>query len=89
LTSFEITCQSEEKVILTFKFYISEKSSLIQNIYFYCDSPRVDFRTDVDWYESKKLLKAYFPLNLRTDFATFEIGSGLYRRPIHTNTTWD
>lgn len=34
-------------------------------------------------------MKAYFPVNVRTDYATFEIGSGLIRRPIHTNTSWD
>ena len=56
---------------------------------FYCETAKVDFIMDIDWYESKKLLKSYFPLNIRTDFATFDISSGLVRRPIHTNTSWD
>ena len=56
---------------------------------FYPHSPRIDFRTKVSWYESKKFLKSYFPCSLRTDFATFEVSSGLLKRPIHTNTEWD
>jgi len=62
---------------------------MTQEVIFYAESPRVDFKNDIDWHERKKLLKAYFPLNIRTDFATFEIGSGIVRRPIHTNTSWD
>ena len=34
-------------------------------------------------------MKALFPLNLRSEFATFECGSGLLRRPRHANTEWD
>jgi len=28
-------------------------------------------------------------VNIRTDYATFDISSGLLRRPIHANTSWD
>lgn len=34
-------------------------------------------------------MKALFPLNIRTEYASFECGSGLLRRPIHNNTCWD
>jgi alpha-mannosidase len=40
---------------------------------FHSDTARVDFATEVDWHESKKLLKAYFPVDLRTDYATFDV----------------
>ena len=73
----------------SFTFEISEKSTITQVITFYTDSPRVDFVTTVDWFESRKFMKALFPLNVRSDYATFECGSGLLRRPIHTNTEWD
>jgi len=49
----------------------------------------VDFFLDVNWHESRKLLKAYFPLDIRTEYATFELGDGCLRRPIHENTSWD
>ena len=34
-------------------------------------------------------MKALFPLDIRTEFASFEVSSGLLRRPIHENTCWD
>lgn len=68
---------------------LSDVSSMTQEVIFSAESARVDFRNDIDWHERRKLLKAYFPTNIRTDFATFEIGSGVIRRPIHTNTSWD
>ena len=74
---------------MSFEFKISEVSKLKQDICFYCDSAKIEFKTTVDWYEKRKLLKAYFPVNIRTDYATFEIGSGTIRRPIHANTSWD
>ena len=56
---------------------------------FHAQKDTMEFVTDVDWQESRKLLKAYFPLNVRSEFATFEISSGMLRRPIHANTSWD
>jgi len=81
--------KSETEISLTFEFKISEKSSLKQRIIFYSDSPRIDFRTEVEWFERKKFLKALFPVNLVSDYASFECGSGLIRRPRHANTEWD
>lgn len=34
-------------------------------------------------------MKALFPLDVRTDYASFEVGSGILKRPIHENTEWD
>ena len=56
---------------------------------FHCDNPRVDYKTTVDWFESRKFLKSYFPVDIRSDYASFEISSGFIRRPIHENTSWD
>ena len=44
---------------------------------------------EIDWHESKKLLKAYFPVDIRADYATFDIQNGTIRRPTHANTSWD
>ena len=89
LTEFKVAFQSDSKVTLSFSFKISEKSQIQQDIVFYSYSPKIDFKSNVDWYETKKVLKAYFPVDINTDYATFEIGSGLVKRPIHTNTSWD
>jgi alpha-mannosidase len=58
-------------------------------VHFYNDSARVDFETNVDWHESKKLLKVYFPVDIRANEATFDIQNGLIRRATHANTPWD
>jgi len=64
-------------------------SQLIQDVILYRDRKRIDFETSVDWHEDNKLLKAHFPLNLRTDEATFETQFGHFKRPTHDNTSWD
>ena len=89
LTNYKVIIDDARSVCLRFEFKISEKSKMTQDIIFYNYSAKIDFKTNVDWYESRKLLKAYFPVNIRTDYATFDISSGLLRRPIHTNTSWD
>lgn len=50
---------------------------------------RVDFVTEVDWQERRKLLKAAFPVAVHTRRATFEIQYGHVERPTHRNTSWD
>lgn len=52
-------------------------------------SSTIDFETDVEWFERRKLLKLEFPVDLRTSTAQSEIQFGHVTRPIHTNTTWD
>jgi alpha-mannosidase len=39
--------------------------------------------------DRRVLLKAHFPLAVRSDFATFECAFGVQRRPTHRNTSWD
>ena len=51
--------------------------------------PRLDFLTEIDWHERRILLKARFPLAVRSDSATFECAHGVIRRPTHRNTSWD
>jgi alpha-mannosidase len=64
-------------------------STLTQEIAVTAGSRRVDFSTHVDWRESHKMLRASFPVAVRTDEATFEIQFGNLKRPTHRNTTWD
>lgn len=64
-------------------------STVQQSIYFYADSPRIDFVTHVDWKEHQHLLKVYFPIDVHTDEATFDIQFGNIKRKTHKNTSWD
>ena len=52
-------------------------------------SRRLDIETWVDWHERRVLLRALFPLNVRSHEATSETMFGAQRRPTHGNTGWD
>lgn len=65
-------------------------NSLIrQKVYFYADTPRIDFETWADWKEHQHLLKVHFPIDVHTDEAAFDIQFGNLTRKVHTNTSWD
>lgn len=64
-------------------------STIIQNLYVYNDTPRIDFATQIDWKEKQVLLKAAFPVDIHADKATYEIQYGNVERPTHWNTSWD
>lgn len=49
----------------------------------------IRFRTDVSWHEEHKVLRALFPVSVRSPRATFEIQFGHIERPTHRNTSWD
>lgn len=60
-----------------------------QKIHFYADSRRIDFETVLDWHVHQHILKVYFPTDIHSDEATFDIQFGNVKRKIHTNTSWD
>ena len=81
---------TESRVKILFEYTLhSGKSTIKQTVAFHSDTARVDFITEVDWHEEKKLLKAYFPVDIRTDYATFDVQAGTIRRATHANTSWD
>jgi alpha-mannosidase len=49
----------------------------------------IDFDTEVEWHETNRLLKVAFPVNVRSQRATYEIQYGHVERPTHANTSWD
>ena len=64
-------------------------SIIDQKIHFYRDSRRIDFETEVDWQETRKLLKTAFPVDIRSLDATYDMQFGNIKRPTHWNTSWD
>jgi alpha-mannosidase len=52
-------------------------------------SRRIDVRTEIDWHESEKILKAAFPVDVHADRSAAEIQFGHVYRSTHTNTSWD
>ncbi|MBN1396577.1 MAG: alpha-mannosidase [Bacteroidetes bacterium] len=61
-------------------------SYLSQNLYFYHQTPRIDFQTSVKWQEEQTLLKAVFPLNMKNPDATYEIQFGALKRASKAHT---
>jgi alpha-mannosidase len=52
-------------------------------------SGRLEVRTEVDWRESQRLLRALFPIDVRARHAWFGTQFGALERPIHRNTSWE
>ncbi|WP_028611375.1 alpha-mannosidase [Paenibacillus harenae] len=69
--------------------YSFGQSSLKQRIVLTQGSRRIDFVTEVDWKESGKMLRASFPVHIRSDSASCEIQFGYIERPTHRNTMRD
>lgn len=79
--------QGERAVIRqTWTFHQSE---LTQDLILYAKESRIDFQTRVDWKEKQVFLKAYFPVDVHAQEATYEIQFGNIKRPTHSNTEWD
>ncbi|TAG08796.1 MAG: alpha-mannosidase [Verrucomicrobia bacterium] len=68
---------------------VGKKSTLVQTIIMRAESNVLEFSNQCDWQESRKLLKVEFPLDVRSEFATYEVQFGHVRRPTHFNTSWD
>ena len=64
-------------------------SEIVQYLYFYPDQYRFDIRNEIDWAEDHVLLRDYFPVDIHTNEATFDIQYGNVKRPTHYNTSWD
>ncbi len=64
-------------------------STFVQRIVLYSNLRRIDFETEAMWRERHVMLKAAFPVAVRSPRATFEIQFGAVERPTHRNTSWD
>ena len=78
---------SVRAVIKIRRKYLS--SVIEQYIYFYKDLRRIDIRNEIDWKEDQILLRDYFPVDVNSSQADFEIQYGNVKRPTHKNTSWD
>jgi alpha-mannosidase len=65
------------------------RSRLRQRLCIYADLPRIDFQTEIDWQERRRMLKVAFPVDVRANEASFEIQFGTIQRPTHWSSSWD
>lgn len=66
-----------------------KQSRITQRLVLYANNPRIDFETEVDWFEHHQLLKVAFPVDIRATEATYQVQFGHVKRPTHRNTSWD
>ncbi len=64
-------------------------SRIVQEVRLWAGSARIDFATRLEWHDRRWLVKARFPLAVRSERASFETAFGVVERPTHRNTPWD
>ncbi len=64
-------------------------STITQDIIFYADLPRIDFRTHANWQEQTYIVKAHFPLDVFHNDVRCDIQYGNVSRSTCKNTSWD
>jgi len=66
-----------------------QDSIFVQEIILYSKIPLVEFKLHVDWHAEHRLAKVAFPLNVHSDFTTYEAPYGFItrRNPISPNAT--
>jgi alpha-mannosidase len=60
-----------------------------QDIILYSGIDRIDFKTDVDWWEEKTMLKVAFPVSIEDSVATYEIPFGTIGRSTRMRSSWE
>ncbi|TAK59688.1 MAG: alpha-mannosidase, partial [Bacteroidetes bacterium] len=64
-------------------------SFFTQDILLYDGIDRIDFKTDVDWWEKKTMLKVAFPLTVNDTIATYDVPYGTIQRSTQWRNSWD
>ncbi len=64
-------------------------SEIRQEVSLRAGSKRLDFATEVEWHEVRRMLRVLFPVDVMTSEAAFDIQYGYVKRPTHGNTSWD
>ncbi|MGH2566864.1 MAG: alpha-mannosidase, partial [Bacteroidota bacterium] len=77
------------RVVLRLDLRSSGTSRLTQDMILYHQSRRIDFVTDLRWFEKQTLLKVAFPLEVKSHMPTYEIQFGAISRTSRPTTSWD
>ncbi len=88
LTKFEVTELGALRMAIRLEWTYMN-STIAQDMILYSGNRRIDFRTRVDYHENHQLLKAAFPVDIRSTYGTYDVQYGNVRRPNHWNTSWD
>ncbi|MDZ5711421.1 alpha-mannosidase [Jeotgalibacillus haloalkalitolerans] len=88
LISCTVNESSPFKIDIMFKWQ-HDHADIEQTMVLYTHTKRIDFETKVDWRARQQLLKAEFPLQIRSTEAIYDIQFGNVKRPTHWNTSWE
>lgn len=83
----EVVTDGGVEIRLRSRFDIDGKTSVVQDMVCYADSPRVDLHTLIDWNSPHRLLKAGFDLDITASRARSEIQFGCVERPTTVNNS--
>lgn len=73
-----------------FEYPLTKSGSKIEQfITLQAESERIDFRTEVDWKESRKILRVLFHTQIRSPHAHYDSQFGHVRRPTTFNHSWE
>ncbi len=89
LISWEIISKGDICLQIRQKLLIGKASAISQDIFFYTNTPRIDFHTEVDWQEEHQLLRVNFPTSVVTSKGYFDIPFGYIERDTHRNRPED
>jgi alpha-mannosidase len=84
-------CIEDDNVLYT-RIHITKtvsSSRVDQDIILRKDSPRIEFRTKVDWHETQKMLRVLFPIDVNTSQARYDCAFGNIERPNHCSNSYD
>ncbi len=87
LLSREIISHGAAAVVVRSKYQITNKSTVIQDAFYFADTAEIRFDTVMDWQDNHRFLKAAFDTNVRNNFARFEIQYGNVMRPTTRNNS--
>ena len=88
-SSVEVIESSPMRVVVEVRREIGESSSAVIHYTLDAGSRRVDVQADIDWHESRRVLRVEFPTSIRSRVATCGIQFGCMQRPTHRNTSWE
>ena len=69
--------------------FATENSVINQKVILEFNSKRLDFVTEVDWHEARKMLRTSFPVDILANEAQYDIQYGFVKRSTADNTSWD
>ncbi|WP_053983120.1 alpha-mannosidase [Niameybacter massiliensis] len=88
LTRMEVTEVGPLQMVIRLEWKYMN-TTIKQDMIFYKEDKRIDFKTWVDFRERKQLMKVAFPVDIRATYATYDVQYGNVQRPTHWNTSWD